>query len=92
MSKKDKKSKPKITYIDDGRSLTDLSGTKKGSKERGEKKSYEQKRTRSTMGDKWKTYKQSVKMMFIPMLVTMAGICLIFLILYIVFSIPEWIA
>ena len=90
MSEKKKKKKSKVTYIDDGRSIADMSGLGKSAK--NEKKPYEQRRSRSTMGEQWKTYKQSVKMMFIPMLITMLGICIIFLILYIVFSIPEWMA
>ncbi len=83
MSKK-KKKKEKITYIDDGSTVYDMSGV-------GRKKSTPggSPKRRSTMKEQFGTYKKSVKMMFVPMLVTLAGITLIFLIIYLILTLAE---
>ena len=83
MSKKDKKKKKKITYIDDGSTIVDMSGTRAGGKYTYDPvKNYK----KASFKEQFETYKQSVKMMFIPMLVTIAAICVIFLILYLIFE------
>lgn len=90
MSKKDKKKKKKekVVYIDDGRTIADMSGTGRvnpllggGVKERqgGTKR-------RSTAKEQWKTYTEAVKMMFFPMLVVIAILCVAFLIMYFVYG------
>ncbi len=84
MSKKKKKKREKITYIDDGSTVADMSALNKS---RG--KSGTAPKRRSTMKEQFGTYKQSVKMMFVPMLVTLAGITVIFLILYLILTIAE---
>ncbi len=94
MSKKSKtKKKEKVKYIDDGRSFADFSGTpydkRKSSKSPN---SYGKDFTGSKFKDSVHTYIQSVKLMFLPMLVTIGGICIIFLILWIVFSLGGFIA
>ena len=74
------KKKEKIKYIDDGHTIADMSGLRPGPR----------------LGSnpyrpplKWKevlkTYFAAVKMMFMPMLVVVVGICVIYLILYVVF-------
>lgn len=79
MSKKEKKEKKeKIIYIDDGRTIADMSGlppraawTKQG--------------TTSRFKDIWRTYWQATKMMLIPTLVAVGFLVVIFLIISIVF-------
>lgn len=75
--KKKKKKKQKTIYIDDGRTIADMSGTGRinpilgGSRKR-----------RSTIGEQWRTYWAAVKMMVIPMLVVMMIITAAFLIMF----------
>ena len=78
MAKKEKKKKEKIRYIDDGRTISDMSGVhdSMGWAKRG---------TTSSFGDIWKTYWNAVRMMFLPMLVVIGAIVLLYLILTIVF-------
>ncbi len=80
MSKK-KKNREKIRYIDDGSTVYDMSGVG-GGKKRSSKRTPEGKTA-------FQTYKESVKMMLIPMLVTLAAITVIFGILYLIFTIAE---
>ena len=76
---KKKKKKEKVTYIDDGSTVADMSALDGGrrSMNLGEK---------GGIKEQWKTYTKAVRTMFIPMLVTMGAICLIFLILYLLFE------
>ena len=76
------KKKEKITYIDDGRTLADMSGISGGRLSRRNPNI-----PRSTAKEKWDTYWTAVKMMFLPMLATMGAICIIFAILYLVFGV-----
>ncbi|MBR2621508.1 MAG: hypothetical protein IKC97_03960 [Clostridia bacterium] len=79
--KKQKKKKEKIIYIDDGRTIADMSGTSggmfsaKGKKDRP-------KPAVSTTQTPWQTYCNAVKMMFKPMLVVIGIISLAFLLMY----------
>jgi len=75
--KKKKKEKEKITYIDDGRSLSDLSGL--GGRRLSKTPSP------STWKARWETYKAAVKMMFLPMCVVVVGLVVLYLILTILF-------
>ena len=79
MSKKgkNKKKKEKVRYIDDGRTIADMSGV-------GGSRYYRRDGSpRASMRAQWKTYCQAVKMMFVPMLVVLGIITLAFLITYI---------
>ena len=76
-----KKKKDKITYIDDGRTIADLSGVS-GSMRHSDRKYG---RPRSSAKEIWKTYLGAVKMMFVPMLVVICGIIIIYMILSFVF-------
>lgn len=80
MSKK-KNKKEKITYIDDGRSLADMSGLS-SKKSSFSSSSY---RPRSTLKEQFRTYIEACKMMFLPMLVVMGFICVLFLLLWFIF-------
>ena len=75
-----KKKKEKITYIDDGRTLADMSGVS-GPRMTGNRLS-----SGNRYKEAWKTYWMAVRMMFLPMLATIGAICIIFGILYVIFS------
>jgi len=72
--------KEKITYIDDGRTIADMSGVT-GGFSRKPYGSY-----RASFKEQWKTYWSAVKLMFVPMLAVMAALGMIYLILYAAFS------
>ena len=72
------KKKEKVTYIDDGRTLADMSGVTGGFTTR--KPLY-----RASFKEQWKTYWSAVKMMFVPMLVAIAALCIIYVLLYAAF-------
>ena len=77
------KKKEKITYIDDGRTIADMSGVSGGWTTSG--------RSRYTppapFREQWKTYWSAARMMFKPMLVVVGGMVVIYGILYILFSV-----
>ncbi len=85
MSKKKSKKKTKVKYIDDGRTIADMSGTSRtnvflggtsgGLKGRGSR--------RAPLKDQAKTFFGAMKMMFFPMLITMGILTIAFIILYI---------
>ncbi len=74
---KDKKNKKKVTYIDDGRTIADMSALdgKKG----------QAKREKSSIKSQWQTYWDTVKLMFIPMLIVLGIIAVAFGIVYLLF-------
>ena len=81
MSKKKKKKKEKITYIDDGRPVSNLADLHRQSRMvKGNAK------PGSTAGDKWKTYWSATKMMIKPMLITIGILCFAFFLLWATFS------
>lgn len=79
MSKKKKKQKPKekVRYIDDGRTIADMSGTGKMSPLLGSSG-----KKRASFKEQWKTYISAVKMMFFPMLVVLGILTIAFIIMY----------
>ena len=77
MSKNKKKKSKKTIYYDDGRSIADMSAI--GGK--SQKSSY-----RFGFKEKMRTYFESVKLMILPMLLTIGIIGVAFLILYILLS------
>ena len=80
MSKKDKKKKEKITYIDDGRTIADMSGTRGGLFSSSKKKE----RTKPTISSQqtpFQTYWNAVRMTFVPMLVVIGIITVVFLLM-----------
>ena len=74
------KKKEKVKYIDDGRTIADMSGLRTGP--RLKSNPY---RPPLKFKDVLKTYFSAMKMMFMPMLVVIVGICVIYMILYAVF-------
>ena len=77
MAKKPKNEK--VIWVDDGRTLADMSGVT------GPKLSKGLGGSTSTAKEKWDTYWSAVKMMFIPMLTVIVALCVIYMILYAVF-------
>lgn len=75
------KKKEKVVYVDDGRTLADMSNV--DSRRLGNKNPSG---PRPNARDAWSTYWNAVKMMFLPMLATIGGICVIFGILYLIFN------
>ena len=72
--------KDKVTYIDDGRTLADMSvlpGSRLGRRNPSA--------PRPTFKEVWATYWGAVRMMFLPMLAFIGGICLLYIILYVLF-------
>ncbi len=75
-----KKKKEKITYIDDGRTIADMSGVT-GSRLR-DRNPY---RPRPKAKNVWNTYFNAVKMMFGPMLAVICGLGVVYMIVYFIF-------
>ena len=71
------KKKEKVTYVDDGRAIADMSGLKSG--RLNDRNPY---RPRPKFKDVWTTYWAAVRMMIKPMLVVIAAITVAFLIAY----------
>ena len=76
------KKKEKITYVDDGRTIADMSGIKGGFR-LPERNPYQ---PRASMKAQWETYKNAVKMMITPMLVVIVGICIIYMLVWVAFT------
>ena len=77
MGKKNKKEK--ITYIDDGRTIADMSGVQ------GPRLSRDAYRPRVNPKDAWNTYWNAVKKMFGPMMIVIVALGVIYMVLYFVF-------
>ena len=77
MAKQKKQKKEKIVWIDDGRSLADMSDV-------GGHRLLRQ-GTTSKPKDIWHTYWDAVKMMFKPMLVFIGALAFVYLLVYIIF-------
>jgi hypothetical protein len=85
MAKTEKKKREKVVYVDDGRTIADMSGLP------SRKKAFSDAAKRSpspasTWRDKWATYWRSVKYMLLPMLFTLAIIAAAFGLLYLLLS------
>lgn len=74
------KKKEKITYIDDGRTIADMSGISAGSR-LNDRNPY---RPAPKFKDVWKTYWNAVRMMVKPMLVVIAAMAVVYLLAYLV--------
>ena len=71
MSKNDKKKKNKVKYVDDGRTIADMSSVYGGRR-------YGEKRQKSSLKEILSTYFSAVKMMIVPMFIALGALCLIF--------------
>lgn len=75
-----KKKKEKIRYVDDGRTVADMSGLSSGPRLSGS--AY---RPRPKAKEVIKTYFDAVKMMLTPMLVVICALAIIYMVLYFIF-------
>ena len=75
-----KKKKEKITYIDDGRTIADMSGVT------GNRK-FSSTGTTSSPKEIWSTYWSAVRMMFKPMLVVIGFLVVLYVLAYLAFVI-----
>ena len=75
--------KEKITYIDDGRTIADMSGVT-GGMPRSSRPAWV---PRSSLKEQFGTFFRAMQMMLRPMLVVIAGIGLIYVIMYVLFSV-----
>ena len=82
-----KKKKEKITYVDDGSTLADMSGLKGNTPlRRSVQPSYEKQKRRPTTraGAIWQTYVAAVRSMIGPMLIFLGGMSVVFLLIWII--------
>lgn len=81
-----KKKKEKIVYIDDGSTVADMSGVGRKPSRRPALPTHGGTRRReptTRSGRIWQTYKDAVRSMVGPMLITLGGLSLIFLFVWI---------
>ncbi len=83
-----KKKKRKITYIDDGRTIVDMSGLNKKPSNDGINTTNTT-GSRGTFKEHMQTYFNACKTMFLPMLATMGIITIAFLILYLILELAA---
>ncbi|MBQ7802047.1 MAG: hypothetical protein IJ375_06970 [Oscillospiraceae bacterium] len=76
------KKKEKITYIDDGRTIADMSNVSGGFRPPKREKWT----PRSSLKEQLSTFWAAIKMMVKPMLVVVVGIMVIYLVILILFS------
>ena len=74
--------KEKITYIDDGRTIADMSGVSGGFRN-CKRSPYI---PRSSLKEQFATFFSAMKLMTRPMLLCVAGLGLIYVIMYVLFS------
>lgn len=76
---KEKKKKEKIIYVDDGRTIADMSSVSGGSK-------FSKTSTSSSFRDIWRTYWMATRMMLVPTLIAAGLIVVAFIIVLILFK------
>lgn len=76
-----KKKKEKVIYVDDGRTLADMSGVQPGISAR--RRGIGQKS--ASFKEVWGTYWGAVKMMFLPMLAVILGLVIVYLVMTLIF-------
>ena len=76
---REKKKKEKIIYIDDGRTIADMSGIP-------QRAAWAKRGTTSSFKEIWRTYWQATKMMLLPTLVAVGIIVVAFLIVTVIFK------
>ncbi|MBQ8879906.1 MAG: hypothetical protein IJY69_03580 [Clostridia bacterium] len=82
-----KKKKQKTVYIDDGRTLADMSGVSRTTffgemRKRQSEKAESQREPRIKGATPFRTYMNAVRLMIVPMLVTLGIIAAAFLLIY----------
>lgn len=83
----DKKKKEKIIYVDDGRTIADMSALGGKKRENGKKEQHRANYLgRASLKEQFETYIGAVKMMFLPMLAVLGVLAAAFIIIYIILS------
>jgi hypothetical protein len=85
--KQPKKKKEKIVYVDDGSTVSDMSGLRGNTPlRRSPRPSYEKPKREpvTRAGSVWQTYVQAVRAMIGPMLIFLGGMSLVFLLVWII--------
>ncbi|MBQ2892659.1 MAG: hypothetical protein IJE24_00835 [Oscillospiraceae bacterium] len=77
------KKKEKITYVDDGRTLADMSGLS------GTRLTRSAGKPASRFKEAWKTYWNAVRMMFLPMLAVIGALVVLYGVMYLIFSLAA---
>ena len=80
LSLKSRKKKEKVIYVDDGRSLVDMSSVSTFGLS-GKPGQY-----RASLKEQWQTYISAVKMMIKPMLFVIGALCTAYGVLYLLLS------
>ena len=82
-----KKKKEKIIYIDDGSTVADMSGVRGNTPlRRPVQPAYGRQKPQPTTraGQAWQTYKDAVRAMIGPMLITLGGVSVVFFLVWII--------
>ena len=82
MADKGKKKKEKVVYIDDGRTIADMSGI-----DRGASRFFDDTPSYSSFKDKWLTFWDAFRMMLLPTLVFGGALLVLFGIMWLLFKI-----
>ena len=77
------KKKEKITSVDDGRRLADMSGLS------GFRLTKDPIKPANRFKDVWKTYWNAVRMMFLPMLAVIGALVVLYGVMYLIFSLAA---
>lgn len=80
--KKTKKKKEKVIYVDDGRTIADMSNVRGG----GASKLFKDTPSYSTGKEKWTTFFDAFRMMLLPTAVFGGAIALLYGIMYLLFK------
>ena len=81
----EKKKKEKVVYVDDGRTIADMSGVKGG----GASKLFKNTPSYSTGKEKWTTFFDAFRMMLLPTLVFAGGIAVLYGLVYLLFRLMQ---
>ncbi len=79
--KKEKKQKEKITYVDDGRTIADMSGVQGGAS-----KYFKSTPSYSTGKEKWTTFFDAFRMMLLPTAVFGGALLVMFGLMWLIFK------
>ena len=77
------KKKEKVIYVDDGRTLADMSGIS------GPRLTRNPAKPANRFKEVWATYWNAVKMMFLPMLAVIGGLVVLYGVMYLIFSLAA---
>ena len=83
MGKKQNK-KEKITYVDDGSSVADMSVLDGKGKSKKSPRTEAPGRSRAPLKEQWQTFRDAQRMLFLPMLAVLGIIALAFLLVYLI--------